>query len=225
MTKLFSYDGPLHKFVDKMANLMILNFLCFLCCIPIVTIGPAITALYYVTMKMARNEEGGIVRDFFHSFRMNFKQGMVVGLIVVGLGVFLAFDMYYIYQMAASGGVFDSIVFGVIAIAIIIYLMASTYIFPLLARFENTTKQTIRTAAFLAIRHLPATLAMIVLAAAPVLMLLGPPGASTLAMLFYFILGVPTVAYFQSSFLNRIFIQYIPSEPVETEEETEGEEE
>lgn len=52
--KLFNLDSPVMVFLSKVANLMILNVLTIICCIPIFTAGAAITALYYVTIKMAR---------------------------------------------------------------------------------------------------------------------------------------------------------------------------
>ena len=55
--------------MNKVADLCILNIICLVCCIPIVTAGASITAMYYVTLKMVRNEEAYIVRSFFKSFK------------------------------------------------------------------------------------------------------------------------------------------------------------
>ena len=55
--KLFNLDSPVMVFLSKVANLMILNVLTIICCIPIFTAGAAITALYYVTIKMARGDD------------------------------------------------------------------------------------------------------------------------------------------------------------------------
>ena len=74
MRSFFDLDNPFIQFLNRLTDVVILNVICLICCIPIVTIGTSITALNYVTMKMARNEEGYIVRDFFKSFRENFRQ-------------------------------------------------------------------------------------------------------------------------------------------------------
>lgn len=220
MRNLLSFDSPVHKFVDKFANLMILNFVTMICCIPIITAGPALTSLFYVTMKMVRNEEGGILRNYFHSFRTNFLQGMLIGLIVIFVGAFLGLDLYYIYQMLADGKFYDYIVLVVICVSLILYFMASTYVYPLLAKFENSTKQLLRTSLLLSIRHLPATLAIMVISLAPFLMLIYTPMTSALAMIFYLVLGFAAIAYFQSVFFVRIFDQYIPKDTDNTEETT-----
>ena len=216
--KIFSPDGFLYRTTELIGNLILLNLLCIICCIPIVTIGPSLTAMYSVAMKLARNEEEGIIKPFFHSFRVNLKQGIAVGLLLTAVGVFLAFDLYYIYQLMMTGGFLDKVIFVVVLLACVVYLMASVYIYPLLAKFENTTKQMIKTAGVLAIRHLPATICMVVMAAAPVLMLLYTPTAAALAYGFCMCLGIATIGYLQSKLLVRIFWQYIPQEETEEEE-------
>ena len=72
MGKLFDLDSPIMNFLGKLADLIILNILAFICCIPIVTAGASMTALYYVCLKMVRNNEGYIMKSFFKSFKQNF---------------------------------------------------------------------------------------------------------------------------------------------------------
>ena len=69
MGRFFSMDNKFFTFMNKVADLCILNIICLVCCIPIVTAGASITAMYYVTLKMVRNEEAYIVRSFFKSFK------------------------------------------------------------------------------------------------------------------------------------------------------------
>ena len=69
MDRLFNMDNKFFVFMGRVADLIILNLLCILCCLPIVTAGASVTAMFYVTLKMARNEESYIVRSFFKSFK------------------------------------------------------------------------------------------------------------------------------------------------------------
>ena len=57
MNGLFNLDSPIMRFLSKVCDLMILNVMCIICCLPIVTAGASITALYTITMKMVRGEE------------------------------------------------------------------------------------------------------------------------------------------------------------------------
>ena len=68
--KLFDLDSPVMRFLSKMADLMILNILTMICCLPLFTAGAAFTALHYVCLKMVRNEEGYIAKSYFKAFKV-----------------------------------------------------------------------------------------------------------------------------------------------------------
>ena len=65
MSSFFNMDSPVMRFLSRLCDLMILNILCLICCIPIVTIGASITALYSVTLKMVKGEDSYIAKGFF----------------------------------------------------------------------------------------------------------------------------------------------------------------
>ena len=73
---LFNYDNPVWRFIGKLGDLILLNLLWTVCSIPVITIGASPTAVYYVTLKMVRDENDSTVRSFFHSFKdiINSKQ-------------------------------------------------------------------------------------------------------------------------------------------------------
>lgn len=52
MDRFFNMDNKFFTFMSRVADLIILNLLCIVCCIPVVTIGPSIAAMFYVTLKM-----------------------------------------------------------------------------------------------------------------------------------------------------------------------------
>lgn len=215
MKRLFSPEGALFRITERLTNLVVLNLLYLVFCIPIVTIGPATAALHYVTLKYAANEEDRVWAPFIHSFRQNLKQGILVGLIATAVGVFLAFDLYWIYQMVNAGQAFDKVVLVLVSLACIVYLMMTAYIYPLLARYDNSIKQMFRTAIILAIRHLPATLCMAVISAAPIILLMYTPTTFMVSLTFYFFIGFAAIAFLHDKLIHRIFLQYTPKEPEE----------
>ena len=83
MNRFFNMDNKFFVFMGRVADLILLNILCILCCIPIITAGASITSLYYVTLKMARDEESYIIRSFFHAFKQNFKQATIINIIML----------------------------------------------------------------------------------------------------------------------------------------------
>lgn len=205
--------------MSKVADLCILNIICVVCCIPVITAGASITAMYYVTLKMVRNEEAYILRSFFKSFKQNFKQATIINLIMLLIGVVLYVDLNVSKAMQGGAGQIFQIIFMAF---VLIYFILFLYVYPVLARFYNTIKNTIKNALFMAIRHFPYTVVMVIIAVCPLLLLLVKSYQiqSTLFVLFL-LMGFALIAYCNSYFLAKIFDIYMPKE--EAGQESAGE--
>lgn len=162
MKSLFNPEGPLMQFITKITYSAYLNILWFICCIPIFTIGASTTALFYVTLKMAKNEEGNITRAFFRSFKENFKQGTKIWLILLIAGIILGFDGYTLYHMRFTNA-FWTILTAIFIIVVVAYAIILMYIFPLLARFQNTTWAMFKNSIMIGMRFLLCTAIMAVI--------------------------------------------------------------
>ena len=145
--RLFDFDGPFFSFFDRLSDIVILNVVFFVCCLPVFTIGAALTALSTVTQKMARKEEGYIVRGFFRSFKQNFLQSTGIWLILCFLGLIFALDIRILRGM--EGGPVISAALGVLLVLGLIYFFEFIYVFPLLAKFDNSILNTMKNALLL----------------------------------------------------------------------------
>ena len=154
MDKLFNMDNKFFTVMGRVADLIMLNVVCLICCLPIVTIGASLTALHYVTLKMARNEESYIIRSFFKSFKQNFKQATIINLIMLVIAAILYMDLNIVPNL---GGTMSQVLYILFIAFGIIYLMVFLYIYPVLAKFYNSIKNTFRNAFLMSIRHLPYT--------------------------------------------------------------------
>ncbi len=125
------------------ANLMGLNILTLVCCIPIVTAGASFTAMHYVLLKIVRGEEGYIIKDFFKSFKENFFQATIIWIIVAAVYVALFLD-WRIIRM--QGDQFSGALIIALYAAILIVYLFSLYIFPVLSRYKNTIMGTFKMA-------------------------------------------------------------------------------
>lgn len=141
MDKLFNMDNKFFSFMGRAADLFMLNVVFVICCLPVVTIGASLTALHYVTLKMARNEESYIIRSFFKSFKQNFKQSTIINLIMLLIAGVLYFDTNIVRQM---GGSMSKVLYIIFIALGIIYLAVFLYIYPVLAKFYNSIKNTFR---------------------------------------------------------------------------------
>ena len=211
MNKVFNFEGPVFTFLSRLADLFWLNLLYILCCIPVITAGAATTALYYVTLKMAKDEEGYITKSYFKSFKDNFVQATLIWIVFLAVFVVMFMD----FRIANGGSMAEvlknSTVSDVVIVAVgvmtIVLMMMLVYVFPLLAQFDNTVINTIKNAFLISIRHLPYTFLLIVITAIPYVLIWFSP-----ALLLLVVIMFSATAYINSKFLNRIFVLYMPKE-------------
>jgi uncharacterized membrane protein YesL len=188
--------------MGKVFDFIVLDIVTLLCCIPIITAGPAITALYYASMKLVRDEEGYVLKDFFKSFRQNFKQAFVLELILAVCAAFLAFDINITYNwMNEGGGTMVRLLFFALVGLALVAAVTAVYVFPVLAKFENTVKKVIINSAMMAVRHLAFTVLMIIVYVAMVAAVYIYPIA------IFFAVGL--AAAINSIILRKIFDSYI----------------
>lgn len=216
MKGLFNYDGPVMSAMSRIADLIILNILTVLCCIPIITAGAALTALHYMTIKMVRKEDCYIVRGYFKSFKQNFRQATIIWLILL-VAMFIIWGDFFILN---SGIISLPKAFSVIIMAVgFLFMMMVIYTFPVLARFDNTIRNTLKNAFFMSILNLPRTLLVIVIYVLPFVILLTAP----ILMPIIFLGGLSIPVYLASYMFVKIFKKFEPQEEVIEEDDVTGE--
>lgn len=211
MSNFFNLENPFFTTLSKICDMLFLSIIYVIICLPIITIGPATIALYYVTVKVIRRERSYMFREFFKAFKLNFKKGAIAGIIILLLSVVLAFDIMYAYNLAKTDYNKGSLLMGMFIAMIFLVTCITLYIFPVLSRFEMKLKQLFKTSFFMSIRHLPSTILMIVILAATLL------GIYLIPM---FVFVLPSVCALLISFLmERIFKKYMPK-PEDIDEES-----
>ena len=148
---IFRYDSDLMQGISRVADLAWLNILCFICSIPLITIGSAMTAKYYVAMKLERGEALGVTRTFFRNFKDNFRQNIVVSIILVLIYAFFALDWYLIIKSNASG--MQVVAVGMLGMFSAMVLIVSFCIFPMISRFEMKNFDAFRNALVFGLVH------------------------------------------------------------------------
>lgn len=217
MGRFFNMDNKFFVFMGRVADLAILNILCVICCIPIVTIGASVTALHYVTLKMVRNEESYIVRSFFKSFKENFKQATIINLIMLFVAIMLYMDITIAAGMQGTTRKVLIVVFMAFAF---LFVLIFLYIYPVLAKFYNTIRNTFVNSFLMSIRHLPYTFLMLAVTLLPIGIFYIPIlQLQSIGMMLMTVLGPALLAYINAHFLVKIFDNYIPKED---SEETDG---
>jgi len=196
--RLFNLESPFMQALNKVADLMLLNLLTLLCCMPIITIGPSLAGMHYVALKMARDEECYIARDFFKSFKLNFKQGTIIWLMMLFLIIVLVCDFFILQNSDLE---FGRVVKVVLTGIVIILLFTSMFIFPVLARFENTVLHTIKNAFLISTLQFPKTILMMILSVLPVGLFIFFPQIMPIIILF----GISAPAFVSAKLYSKFF--------------------
>ena len=201
---------PVNDLMGRVFDLVVLNWLFILCCIPIITIGASMTALHRVLLQMVRGDDAYFVRDFFGTFRREFRQSTLLWLPMLLTAVVLLADQILIlpaFEGALRLGLFIATVFFEV-----FWLVLLIYAFPMLARYVNPLRQTLKNAFLVAIWKFPQTIlcAAIYLALPLAYMLFAP--AQPVVMILYIICGFSVPALLADTILNRVFKDVIPGE-------------
>lgn len=210
MKDFFSLDNPFNRFMTLVFDIALLSILFAVCSLPVVTFGASAAALYSVMLRRVRNEEGAILKGFFQAFRENFRQGTIAGLIFIAINLLMFLD----YRLIS---VIQNVTLAAVSAAAIMMVVLMTagvfaYVFPLIARYENSFGAAFNNAWRLAVINLPKTIVLVVLNNLPLLFLILRTDIFVpFIMLWCFILA-GTAAYINSKILRGIFDKLFPDE-------------
>lgn len=191
------------RFFHDLFDLMVVNWLWILCCIPVITVGPATCGLYSVTLKLAREEPVNPAKEFFRSFRSNFKAGLVLELCCALLLAVAAGDLWFALNQT---GFMKSLYFAVAVIVVMLALSLTAYAFALQAMFDNTIKQQIINAFKLALVAPGRTILIWTVLLLPVTaaLTMAPEVLQAIGFL-YLVMGFSGPVYGASRILRNIF--------------------
>lgn len=198
MSELFNPDGKIQRFGMKFANLMWLQLLTLLCCIPIVTAGAAFTAMHKILLQLYRNEEGGITKTYFCAFVSNFRQATVIwlGCLVTCAALFVD---YLLTKDATSFALLG--LRYLVPVGAILLLIGLSWVFVLLSRYRNSILGTVRLSFTACIAHPLYTMFMIVLMISPFLL----PILSWRTVPFVFLLGFTVPGILRTTLYSKVF--------------------
>ena len=211
-------DNVVMRALGKIGDMICLNVMWLICCIPIITIGASTTALYTVMLRMVKNEEGYIFRGFLKAFKSNFKQSTLIWLILLLLGIVWTVDFRVAGFIPGMAGIILSAIF--LALGFIL-LSVMIYIFPLTARYENGIKATFKNALILTVAKLPYTFLMVAIVVAAVFASLWSAFTLLFSLPLWLIIGGALIAWVNSYILRRVFVVFEGIDS-RTEEENRG---
>jgi uncharacterized membrane protein YesL len=202
-------------FLSKLVDLAVLNLLFVISCLPVVTIGAALTAIQYVCITGWDTQNSHIIKMYTKSFKQNLKQSTLVWLLLLVVGVVLGGLTYATFtEWKAAGSKVLTVFLVISVILVILYACVFTFVWPVLAKFENTIGNTLKNALLMSLSHLPGTVVSWLLAGICVFLVYEYAVAKLAAVLFLFSL----VAFLQSNVFRGAFEPYLTAAKEEEQE-------
>lgn len=201
---MFSPDSKIMMIITRITDLIVLNILFIITCLPVFTIGAATTALYTMCFRLMREEYRGITRSYLQAFRSNFKQSTLIWGILLVIG---GPAVYYLTQLLALGGIvsYFSFIFVLILAAC---CMTGGYVFPWISQFENSAGQALKNALILSISRLPRTAAILMINLLPLIVWVIDPELFLQISFLWVALYFSAAAYMNTGILWHAFKPY-----------------
>lgn len=205
MSRLFDSNSTGINILNTICDIIILNFLFIISCLPVFTIGASLSALYYVNLKIVRNEAPAVWKAFWKAFRQNFKQATGIWLVFFFILIILAVD-YKLFPTMFAG--FSGIMRLIICIFLLFIFCLLIYVFPIIARFVCSGRQAVKNAYLMTFGHFPYTVLLLILhGILPALCLLSSKTLVTITG-FFLVCGFALISLLCSYIFNHIFKRY-----------------
>ena len=130
--RVFDPENAWWFFLGRGVDLVGLSLAWGFLCIPLVTIGPATSALYYTVVKCFRQKEKSTFTIFWRAFRGNLKQGSLATLLVLPVSALLWLG--YSVMKANWSTPFGAVMFVAYDVALVVPLGVICWLFPQIGR-------------------------------------------------------------------------------------------
>ena len=205
MHEIFNSNNPAMRFLTNLFNIAWVNLIFLFTCLPIITIGPSLCALYKVCLLIVSGQDPSVTSVYFTEFKSSFKKGVILWIGVLFFGIFFAFELYGIYFRPDL--ISKNLSFLQYPVWVMIFLVAQVFLygFALLAMFENTLKNTIKNAILLSIKNFMITILLIAIWLFTPLMMNTFQGFILGFLVFELFFNMALRVYICSVFLHRAF--------------------
>lgn len=200
----FNPENRFFSLMSLIGDLVILNILFVITSLPILTFGASSCALYLSVGKRVRGEESYVIKDYLKAWKENLKGGICIwGILLAFLAGMVLFTSYIAGHMTNLP--------AIIAYAFLFMWLSFTllYAFPLQATFINSPLKIILNSILTALRHLPWTLVMFLIAYIPLMLTLVFPRAVAFSTVYWSLIGCSLSMSLNSMILKKVLDEYI----------------
>lgn len=212
MKSIFESNSPFIRFLNFLADLIIVNVLLIITSIPVITGGAALCSAYSVMLKRVRREDPPVVKTFFRTFKSEFKRSTLIWIPLILITAFLSADLYIIFFML--GEEYQWLQYPVLIVSYIV-LSIALYIYPLMATYDTGMKALLKNCVLISFGNLPTTIFFTFIIIAILKIAVSSGKALIVVGSIFLFMGFAILIYFFSVFLIRIFQKYTSEELIQ----------
>lgn len=201
MKNWFSPDSGFVKNMTRLCDLVLLNFLMDFCFLSVALSGAAIVSAYRVLLQAQKEETVSILPGFLKSIRQNIVAAFPATVLLFAACMLWGIVMRYLF---AEVLLFHPLILLAIVVMGLLLTAVLSYLFPLVARYDNTFSNQLRNAAFLALKHPKNTILMLCVNLLPLLCCTAFPEKLHLFLGFWLLVGFSGSIQFLSASLYPI---------------------
>lgn len=207
MERIFSMDGKFFTFITKLSDLLLLNVLFIITCLPILTIGVSLIALYQTTLQLADNTDSYILRNYFSNWKQNLKQGILIWIPSFILLILCIFNLSVLPHMPQN--LYRTTCLCLQFVLLFFLYGIFLYAFSLPKVYRSSCLNTLRNALFMTFKHLPVTCLCLCISVIPYALIILLPKITGWILSFFIVIGSSGTAYIHSYILQKVFKKYI----------------
>ena len=201
----FDTDNFLMRFCEKVLDIVTVNLLFVVSCLPIVTIGVAKISLYQTSFEVKTSRRVPVFKTYMRAFKQNLRLGLQLGLLELGIVLISLLDLYLFWgQAGLAFQVLKAICLGIL-IFLTLVMLAS---YPIAARYELTWKEVLQKGLLLVSFNFPWFFLMLAILFLIVMVLYVSGFTLVLGGSAFLLFGFGLLAFWQTGLIEKLFAKY-----------------
>ena len=201
----FDTDNFLMRFCEKVLDIVTVNLLFVVSCLPIVTIGVAKISLYQTIFEVKSSRRVPVFKTYMRAFKQNLKLGLQLGLLELGIFLISVVDLSLFWGQTGLGfQLIKAICLGIL-IFLTLVMLAS---YPIAARYDLTWKEVLQKGLLLVSFNFVWFFLMLAIILLIIMLLYLSGFTLVLGGSAFLLFGFGLLAFWQTGLIEKLFAKY-----------------
>ena len=201
----FDTDNFLMRFCEKVLDIVTVNLLFVVSCLPIVTIGVAKISLYQTIFEVKSSRRVPVFKTYMRAFKQNLKLGLQLGLLELGIFLISVVDLSLFWGQTGLGfQLIKAICLGIL-IFLTLVMLAS---YPIAARYDLTWKEVLQKGLLLVSFNFVWFFLMLAIILLIIMLLYLSGFTLVLGGSAFLLFGFGLLAFCQAGLMEKLFAKY-----------------